>query len=462
MVQRQLVVERFVRGKKIPVRIQMSVDDQEAIGPWVMMLTTRLGCPLVDNFGSPIMYRLRSTSGEYILPKAGRFADARFPSGSHFVLEPDMHGTVPLRENARKSHLPPSLSVASFRFSRRSLMNVGILTTFSLFGLGSGMTTAFAQRLLNQRKVATMPVSVQTTFSRHQQTVRAVSWAPDESMVASGGDDGMAFVWKVDGTVLRLFQFNAPVHAIAWSPDGVQLATGAANTVSFFDAHTGSLLAENAGQHSALVTSLGWTNVPGVAPLALSAGIDKRAIVWSEQSHQPQVVFRLHTAPIEALAVLATTVVTASEGGLARVWSALSGQEIHGYYSDTKQPLRSAAFSSKGSLAMGSDDGMIHMWSDGRTCMRQVPDVFGRHCVDGAMLLQGHIGSVRAMAFAPDGMRLATGGDDKKLIIWSMSTMKPLLIMPQQDMLTALSWSPSGQFLAGAFGSRVAIWQIHL
>jgi WD40 repeat protein len=93
--------------------------------------------------------------------------------------------------------------------------------------------------------------------------------------------------------------------------------------------------------------------------------------------------------------------------------------------------------------------------------MRQVPDAFGLQCVDQVIRLQEHIRPVRALAFSPDGMKLATGGDDKKLIIWSLQTMTPLFVQPQNDMLLALSWSPSGQFLAGAVGSRVALWQMH-
>jgi WD40 repeat protein len=361
--------------------------------------------------------------------------------------------------------------ISSLRFSRRSLMNAGLLTAISLLGFGSGMTTAFAQRLfsqrhltqrhLNQRKETVVPVSLHTLFRQHKQTVRTVTWAPDESMVASGGNDGMALVWKLDGTILYMHQFNAPVRALAWSPDGEQIVAGSANTVSFFDAHTGSPLAENAEQHTASVTSLGWTSAQGTAPFALSAGIDKKAIVWSEQLHQPQVFFRQHTSAIDALAILEDVVATASEGGLVRVWSALSGQEIHGYYFDTQQPLRAVAFSPKGCLATGSDDGMVHLWSDGRTCIHQVPDAFGLHCVDQVIRLQAHTRPVRTLAFSPDGMKLATGGDDKKLIIWSLPTMTPLFVQPQNDGLLALSWSPSGQFLAGAVGSRVALWQMH-
>jgi WD40 repeat protein len=463
MALRQLIIERSsVRGKKIRARIQVIVDDRVAIGPCVITFAARLGYPLVDSFGSPVAYRLRSVSGAYVLPTTGRFADARFPSGCQFILESDVYRTVSMQKHAceaLQAHDPTS----SLRFSRRSLMNTGLLTAFSLLGFGSGMTTAFAQRLLNQghlnqRQGAAAPVSVHTLFRQHRQTVRTVTWAPDESMVASGGNDGIALVWRLDGTVLHMLQFNAPVRALAWSPDGEQIVAGAANTVSFFDVHTGSLLAENAEQHTASVTSLGWTSAQGTVSFALSAGIDKKAIVWSEQLHQPQVVFRQHSSAIEALAALGNSVVTASEGGLVRVWSALSGQEIHGSYSDTQQPLRAVAISSKGCLATAGNDGIVHLWRDGRTCMHQVPEVFGLHCVDWVIRLQGHTRPVRALAFSPDGMKLATGGDDKKLIIWSLQTMTPLLVQPQADVLLALSWSPSGQFMAGAVGSRVALW----
>ena len=220
------------------------------------------------------------------------------------------------------------------------------------------------------------------------------------------------------------------------------------------------LLAEQAGEHTALVSALGW--VQGSVPLALSAATDKTAIVWSAQSYQPLHVFRRHTSALEALAVRETTVVTASDGGVARVWSVLSGQEIHGYYSESQHRLRSAAFSPNGRLALGGDDGTIFVWGDGRTCQHQVQDAFGVHCLDAAMHLQGHTQPVRAIAFSPDGTKLATGGEDKQLIVWSMQTMKPLLIQRQQETPVALSWSPTDHLLAGALGHVVALWHIQV
>ena len=196
--------------------------------------------------------------------------------------------------------------------------------------------------------------------------------------------------------------------------------------------------------------------------LALSAGTDKTAVVWNAQSYQPLIVFRGHTSAIEALAVLGTTVVTASEGGVTRVWSALSGQEIHGYYLERQSPLRAVAFSSTGSVAVGGDEGVVSLWRNGQTCQQQAQDTFGGvHCVDATANLQRQSHPVPAITFSPDG-KLVAIADDTTLLIWSVQKRMPLVIQPQTDVLAALSWSPSGQLLAGACGSRVMLWQIRL
>ncbi|BCL79659.1 WD40 repeat domain-containing protein [Ktedonobacteria bacterium brp13] len=456
MAFRQLMIEYTHPSLQRKACLQVTVDDRAAIGPWVATLAARVGYPLVDAFGAPLIYRLRSVSGAFLLT-TGQFADARFPSGSHFILERERQTLLPRREQGEQGEQDQT-SLAALWVSRRSLL--GVLSACSVLGFGSGVTTAFAQHLLMHAREAIPPISLRTLFRDHQQTVRTLTWSPDGLRIASGGNDGMALVWNEEGRVLFRQQFPAPVSALAWSPDGMQLLAGTAHTVSFLNMQTGALLAENAKQHTAAITALGWTQ--GSSMEALSASADTTAVVWSAQSHQPLVIFRGHTSAIEALATCETTVVTASEGGLARTWSALSGQEIHGYYAQSQRPLRTVAFSSRGSLAIGGDEGVIYLWSDARTCQRQVPDVFGVHCLDEAIRLQEHTQPVRALAWSPDGTQLASGGDDHKLIIWSLRTMKPLLLQGQQDAIGALSWSSTGSLLVGALGAGVALWRLHL
>ncbi|WP_338248003.1 hypothetical protein [Dictyobacter halimunensis] len=54
MALRQLIIVRpALQGTYASKSIQVSVDDQAAIGPWVSTLAARLGYPLVDSHGSP-------------------------------------------------------------------------------------------------------------------------------------------------------------------------------------------------------------------------------------------------------------------------------------------------------------------------------------------------------------------------------------------------------------------------
>ena len=124
-------------------------------------------------------------------------------------------------------------------------MQSGILATFSLFGLGSGMTGAFTQYLLSQPRTPlralptttnTLTLSPLTNFTQHSQTVRTITWAPDERLLASGADDSRVFIWQRDGSLVQTLLFTAPVRAVRWSPDGQQIMTANATTVSFFQA----------------------------------------------------------------------------------------------------------------------------------------------------------------------------------------------------------------------------------
>ncbi|MBE3560309.1 MAG: hypothetical protein IMW89_13955 [Ktedonobacteraceae bacterium] len=443
------------------------------------------------------------------------------PADCRLVLEPDPVGphafpTLPLPGTSCSPDqtelsvcAPPALPAAPHPprlprpphtplTSRRALIRVGILTTFSLLGLGTGMTTAFAQRVLGlhpagpmgTRPAASAPSasapsaltpapSVQPTLTRHtvfrhhHHPVRAVTWAPDERLLASGDDDGVVWVWRPDGSVLHALALHAPIRAVACSPDGGQLAVGGDRIVAFFDVHTPALLARRSASHTAPVTALGWTGTPapqaspqGTPPLAVSASSDTQAIVWSASSHEPQVVFRQHTAPIEALTIQGEIVVTASAGGVARVWNARSGQELHGSYAPTQRPLRAATLSAQGVLALGGDDGVVYLWTEGRACTRQSSGAFGWQCLDAARSLHEppsqtrQTGALRAVAFAPDGAVLASGGEDYPLLLWSVPTLSPLPVQPQQEALTAVAWSPSGRWLAVASGAEVTLWQL--
>ncbi|RVX73991.1 hypothetical protein B0A52_02881 [Exophiala mesophila] len=67
----------------------------------------------------------------------------------------------------------------------------------------------------------------------------------------------------------------------------------------------------------------------------------------------------------------------------------------------------------------------------------------------------GHTGSILCVAASPDGKFVATGGADKKLIIWSAEDLRPLkTFTTHRDAVTALAFAPKSTTESG-FGAQL-------
>ena len=76
---------------------------------------------------------------------------------------------------------------------------------------------------------------------------------------------------------------------------------------------------------------------------------------------------------------------------------------------------------------------------------------------------QHHTKSILCIAVSPDGKFVATGGADKKLIIWDAETLKPLKVFTQhRDAVTALAFRRGTNQLFSASRDRtVKIWSLN-
>ncbi|MGA7919560.1 MAG: hypothetical protein WCA38_07790, partial [Candidatus Acidiferrales bacterium] len=181
--------------------------------------------------------------------------------------------------------------------------------------------------------------------------------------------------------------------------------------------------------------------------------------IWDSDTGKEIFSFRVHSSPVSQLAFSKNGKCVASlskEGGEVLFWNSDSGDVM---FSIRKKGIRALAISPSGDTIAVAGESVREPDGKTRTEIALWKTSIGKEVA----ILSGVGSSLDALAFSPDGTRLAAGGGHLKkgeVTIWDLESRKELLsFVGHSSQVFAVAFSPDSQRVAsGGYDNLVKVW----
>jgi len=306
----------------------------------------------------------------------------------------------------------------------------------------------------------------------HAEAVYNVDINATGELIASGSLDSSDAVrlWRrKDATVVSTLPTER-VTAVSFSADGSMLASASEREqlIRIWDGRTGDALRILRGHEGTLTSAI---FAPGGSVLASSAA-DRSVRIWNGETGEVLEVLEAGPLPLEMLSFShdGRLLAGSTQDGTVKLWE-VGSYELAWETAEHVGAVHGLSFIDDGRvLATGGSDGKLNFldlvarsvqagsWEHGRInfiASTRAGTRFAVAAADSTMrmfnpdwtqiVFEGHSSEVNAVAFSRDGKLAVTGGDDRTVRTWDVSTARPHWRAPALLSKPPRLWSHGGE-----------------